>query len=128
MVAEQPGESGVGNEPVTPEPVPPVTTPSTVVTVAPAPTQAPVPLPPTPPPPPVPEPPPEPEPQQADGCDSNYEGGCVPISSDVDCVGGSGDGPEYVEGPVYVVGDDIYGLDSNNDGSGANPSLVTSTR
>jgi hypothetical protein len=29
-------------------------------------------------------------------CHPNY-GGCVPIASDVDCAGGSGDGPAYVD-------------------------------
>jgi resuscitation-promoting factor RpfB len=52
------------------------------------------------------------------GCDPNYSGGCVPIASDVDCAGGSGDGPEYVAGPVRVVGDDVYGLDRDHDGLG----------
>ena len=52
-------------------------------------------------------------------CDPNYSGACVPIASDVDCAGGSGNGPEYVQGPVFVVGLDIYGLDGNdNDGVG----------
>jgi len=52
-------------------------------------------------------------------CDPNYEGDCVPIASDVDCAGGSGNGPAYVRGPVYVVGSDIYDLDGNdNDGIG----------
>ena len=32
-------------------------------------------------------------------CDPNYTGACVPIASDVDCAGGSGNGPAYVEGP-----------------------------
>ena len=50
---------------------------------------------------------PEPKPS---GCDPNYSG-CVPIARDVDCAGGSGDGPAYVEGPVRVIGEDIYGLD-----------------
>ena len=49
-------------------------------------------------------------------CDPNYEGACVPIASDVDCAGGSGNGPAYVRGPVYVVGRDIYKLDRNKDG------------
>ncbi|KKW64652.1 membrane protein [Mycolicibacterium elephantis] len=40
----------------------------------------------------------------------------MPIASDVDCAGGSGNGPEYVSGPVYVVGDDIYELDRDGDG------------
>ena len=51
------------------------------------------------------------------GCDPNYSG-CVPIASDVDCSGGSGNGPEYVAGPVRVIGSDIYGLDSDDDGVG----------
>jgi resuscitation-promoting factor RpfB len=51
-------------------------------------------------------------------CDPNYTP-CVPIASDVDCAGGSGNGPAYVEGPVYVIGTDIYDLDGNdNDGIG----------
>jgi hypothetical protein len=54
-------------------------------------------------PPPPPPPPPKPK------CDPNYSGACVPIASDVDCAGGSGDGPAYVQGPVYVIGRDIYG-------------------
>ena len=51
------------------------------------------------------------------GCDPNYSG-CVPIASDVDCAGGSGDGPEYVSGPVRVVGTDKYRLDNDKDGLG----------
>jgi len=49
-------------------------------------------------------------------CDPNYSGACVPIASDVDCAGGSGNGPAYVEGPVTVIGDDIYDLDRDGDG------------
>ncbi len=52
------------------------------------------------------------------GCDPNYAGACVPIASDVDCAGGSGNGPAYVGGPVTVVGSDIYGLDRDGDGMG----------
>ena len=51
-------------------------------------------------------------------CDPNYSGACVPIASDVDCAGGSGNGPAYVQGPVQVIGTDIYGLDSDGDGIG----------
>jgi len=51
-------------------------------------------------------------------CDSNYTGACVPVASDVDCRGGSGDGPKYVAGPVRVVGYDRYGLDADGDGWG----------
>lgn len=43
----------------------------------------------------------------ASNCDPNYTGACVPIASDVDCAGGSGNGPAYVQGPVTVVGKDI---------------------
>ncbi|KKU20029.1 MAG: G5 domain-containing protein [Candidatus Saccharibacteria bacterium GW2011_GWA2_46_10] len=48
-------------------------------------------------------------------CDPNYTG-CVPIASDVDCAGGSGNGPAYVSGPISVIGSDIYDLDRDNDG------------
>ena len=49
-------------------------------------------------------------------CNSNYSG-CVPNASDVDCAGGSGDGPAYLDGTVSVIGDDVYGLDRNKDGT-----------
>lgn len=58
---------------------------------------------------------PEPEPAPSSNCDSNYADACVPIASDVDCAGGSGDGPEYVQGPVTVVGDDVYDLNRDDD-------------
>ncbi len=51
------------------------------------------------------------------GCHPGYSG-CVPIASDVDCAGGSGNGPAYVQGPVRVYGDDPYDLDGNGDGWG----------
>jgi resuscitation-promoting factor RpfB len=51
-------------------------------------------------------------------CDPNYSGACVPIASDVDCAGGSGNGPAYVQGPVQVVGTDIYGIGRDGDGIG----------
>lgn len=50
-------------------------------------------------------------------CDPNYSG-CVPIASDVDCSGGSGNGPAYVTGPVKVIGRDIYDLDRDGNGWG----------
>lgn len=60
-----------------------------------------------------------PVPQQpGSSCDSNYSGACVPIDSDVDCAGGSGNGPSYVSGPVTVVGTDVYGLDRDGNGTG----------
>jgi hypothetical protein len=58
----------------------------------------------------------EPE-EEAVECDPSYEGACLdPNASDYDCAGGSGDGPEYT-GPVTVIGEDHYGLDSDGDGS-----------
>jgi hypothetical protein len=58
----------------------------------------------------------EPPPPSDSGCDPNYVGACVPAdASDVDCAGGSGDGPDYV-GPVQVVGSDPYDLDADGDG------------
>lgn len=47
-------------------------------------------------------------------CDPNYTG-CVPIASDVDCAGGSGNGPAYT-GHVRVIGSDIYDLDRDGNG------------
>lgn len=53
---------------------------------------------------------------QSSKCDPNYSG-CVPIASDVDCAGGSGNGPAYVSGPIRVIGSDIYDLDRDGDGT-----------
>lgn len=41
---------------------------------------------------------------------------CITPGSDVDCDGGSGNGPRYIQGPVSVSGPDPYGLDSDGDG------------
>jgi hypothetical protein len=55
----------------------------------------------------------------APSCHPSYTGACVPIASDVDCAGGSGNGPAYVEGPVRIIGPDEYELDGrDNDGIG----------
>jgi hypothetical protein len=49
-------------------------------------------------------------------CHASYVGGCVPVDVvDVDCKGGSDDGPYYV-GEVEVIGLDVYGLDPDGDG------------
>jgi hypothetical protein len=71
------------------------------------------------------ETPPPPPPQGFVGggggsdCHPSYEGACLrPDASDYDCAGGSGNGPYYVEGPVYVVGYDEYDLDRDSDGIG----------
>jgi hypothetical protein len=105
----------------TPSPVPTVAEaqPTPEATPEPTPEATPQPTPePTPDPTPVPTSKPKPKPApQSSKCDPNYSG-CVPIASDVDCAGGSGNGPAYVQGPVRVTGDDIYGLDSDHDGIG----------
>ncbi|MDF2562372.1 MAG: hypothetical protein K0R99_3818 [Microbacterium sp.] len=67
-------------------------------------------------------PPPAPAPAQPAGnCDSNYADACVPISSDVDCAGGSGDGPAYFDGVARIVGRDVYRLDADGDGLACEP-------
>ncbi|GAA1618593.1 hypothetical protein GCM10009679_23840 [Saccharothrix algeriensis] len=58
------------------------------------------------------------KPTSSSSCDPNYAWACVPIASDVDCAGGSGNGPAYVTGPVKVIGTDIYDLDRDGDGIG----------
>jgi hypothetical protein len=50
------------------------------------------------------------------GCHPSYRGACVPYATDVDCIGGTNDGPAYV-GPVKVVGPDEYQLDYDGDGN-----------
>lgn len=62
------------------------------------------------------QPPPAEEPPSNNGCHTSYAGVCVPITSDVDCAGGSGNGPAYVSGPLRVVGPDVYDLDRDGDG------------
>ncbi len=58
----------------------------------------------------------------AQDCHPSYEGVCVPDGvSDVDCAGDEGNGPEYVRGPVYVVGPDEYELDRDGDGIACEP-------
>ena len=56
------------------------------------------------------------------GCHQSYWGWCVPIGvSDVDCIGGGGDGPYYV-GRVELHGPDEYGLDRDGNGIGCESS------
>ena len=60
---------------------------------------------------------PEPVPEPASDCHPSYQP-CVPANvEDVDCVGGSGNGPEYT-GRVTVIGPDVYELDADGDGTG----------
>jgi hypothetical protein len=95
---------------------PTTTEATTTTTAAPTTTTAPPPPPTTtttaPPPPTPPPPPPE--------CHPSYDP-CVPFASDVDCQGGSGDGPSYT-GTVRVIGLDEYGLDDDGDGVGCESS------
>jgi len=62
---------------------------------------------------------PKPSPQRRGSCHPSYTP-CVPITSDVDCEGGSGNGPVYT-GTVRVIGPDEYGLDPDHDGVGCEP-------
>jgi hypothetical protein len=56
-----------------------------------------------------------PEPSGGGDCAPGYSP-CVPVASDVDCAGGSGNGPAYVSGPIRVTGSDPYDLDRDGDG------------
>lgn len=59
---------------------------------------------------------------QNGACHPSYIGWCVPINrGDVDCLGGTGNGPNYV-GRVIVVGPDVFGLDDDGDGIGCDNS------
>jgi hypothetical protein len=56
-------------------------------------------------------------PSAVSSCEPNYSGVCLdPNAGDYDCAGGGGDGPEYVEGPIRVVGADRFHLDYDGDG------------
>ncbi|ABW14871.1 hypothetical protein Franean1_5517 [Parafrankia sp. EAN1pec] len=67
----------------------------------------------------VPAPPPTTPEAAGSACHPSYSGVCLdPNAEDYDCSGGSGNGPEYVQGPVRVVGYDEFGLDSDGDGEG----------
>jgi PASTA domain len=70
------------------------------------------------PPPPTTAPPP-PRTAPSPDCDPSYPGVCLdPDAEDYDCAGGSGDGPEYVDGPVRVRPPDPFDLDREGDGWG----------
>ncbi|MGI8516754.1 MAG: thermonuclease family protein [Acidimicrobiia bacterium] len=52
-------------------------------------------------------------------CHSSYLNVCLGVGiGDYDCAGGSGNGPNYVQGPVSVVGYDEFDLDREGDGVG----------
>jgi micrococcal nuclease len=53
----------------------------------------------------------------AGNCHPSYQGACLAIGKgDYDCAGGSGDGPNYIAGPITVIGYDEFGLDREGDG------------
>lgn len=56
-----------------------------------------------------------PPPPPPSNCTSGYSP-CLAPAYDYDCAGGSGDGPEYAYGPIYVTGSDPYDLDRDGDG------------
>jgi hypothetical protein len=58
----------------------------------------------------------KPAPQPSSNCTPGYSP-CLPPASDYDCLGGTGDGPEYT-GFVRVTGSDPYDLDGDGDGFG----------
>ena len=92
----------------TPDPTPRPLRPSPTITRHPTATEGPV----------------APQSQSGGGsCHPSYVGVCIPIgSADYDCAGGSGNGPNYVQGPFGVRWDvadpDPYGLDRDGDGVG----------
>jgi beta-lactam-binding protein with PASTA domain len=73
-----------------------------------------------PPPPPPPTAPPAPPPTTPPrNCHPSYQGECLKVGiGDYDCAGGSGNGPNYVQGTVRVVGPDEFDLDRDGDGWG----------
>lgn len=60
----------------------------------------------------------EPSPLARPDCTAGYSVCMLPNRGDYDCRGGSGDGPNYVSGPVRVTGSDPYDLDRDNNGMG----------
>jgi hypothetical protein len=67
---------------------------------------------------PQPEPAPPPPPPAPD-CDPSYPDVCLdPAVEDYDCASGSGNGPEYLEGPIRVLPPDPFDLDREGDGVG----------
>jgi hypothetical protein len=55
----------------------------------------------------------------APNCDPSYPDECLdPAVEDYDCAGGSGNGPEYVKGPIRVRLPDPFDLDRDGDGLG----------
>ncbi len=75
-----------------------------------------------PPPPPSTVPPAPPPTAPGQNCHHSYEGECLKVGiGDYDCAGGTGNGPNYVQGTVRVVGPDEFDLDGDGDGWGCEP-------
>jgi cell division septation protein DedD len=68
---------------------------------------------------PTPRPTPRPKSQpKPSNCHPSYKDACLKMGiGDYDCLGGSGNGPNYI-GPVRVVGPDEFDLDRDGDGYG----------
>jgi hypothetical protein len=101
----------------------PTTVRSTPVpTLTAAPTVAPTvrPAAPTPTPPPrAPAPPVSPPPPPPANCDPSYPDVCIPRgAADYDCAGGTGNGPNYIRGPLRVLPPDPHDLDRDGNGIG----------
>lgn len=60
------------------------------------------------------------QPPAGAGCHPSYSGECLPAdASDVDCLGGDGNGPVYTKTKnIFVVGSDDFDLDRDKDGIG----------
>lgn len=84
--------------------VPPSTLPPTTTAPTPAPTYAAAPSP------------------GGAGCHKSYSPCIADEGTDVDCAGGTGNGPRYVRGPVQVSGPDEYDLDRDGNGVGCESS------
>jgi endonuclease YncB( thermonuclease family) len=56
---------------------------------------------------------------QGSNCDPSYPTVCLKMNAgDYDCAGGSGNGPNYVQGPIKVLPPDPFGLDRDGNGIG----------
>ncbi|MGH8957470.1 MAG: thermonuclease family protein [Acidimicrobiia bacterium] len=53
----------------------------------------------------------------AQNCHSSYTGACLGVGiGDYDCASGTGNGPNYIQGPINVIGHDEFELDRDGDG------------
>jgi hypothetical protein len=119
------GAAAVTTEPTTEAPPTEAPTTEAPTTAAPPARPAPPRVPPRPVPPkpvhprPAPPRPASPKPPAASGCDPAYPTVCLRDGiGDYDCEGGSGNGPNYVGGPIKVLPPDPFGLDKDHDGIG----------